>query len=42
MNIMFRANGSTSIIYEQIVFPDHARHRTRCIALIDKEAPNRG
>lgn len=42
MNIMFRANGSTSVIYQQVVFPDHARHRTRCIALVDKEAPNRG
>ena len=42
MNIMFLANSTSTVIYNQLVFPDHARHRIRCIALIDKEAPNRG
>ena len=42
MNLIFVANSTSTIIYTQLVFPDHARHRTRCIALIDKESPNRG
>lgn len=42
MNLMFTANNFTSVIHEQIVLPDHSRHRERCIYLIDKEAPNRG
>lgn len=42
MNLIFLANGVSTIVYEQLVFPDHARHRERCIFLVDKEAPNRG
>ena len=42
MNIMFLANSSTILTYEQDVDPDHSRHTTRCIALIDRQSPNRG
>ena len=42
MNIIFLANSSTFITYEQDVDPDHSRHTTRCIALIDRQSPNRG
>lgn len=42
MNLMFLANGVSTIVYQQVVFPDHSRFRERCIFLVDKEAPNRG
>jgi hypothetical protein len=42
INIYFLANNISNVSYQQLVYPDHSRHRERCISLVNRESPNRG